>query len=117
MRPISPRVKKILDERKQVCARRKDGGCAGRLTREHALTYANRQIDEAWAIIFLCARHHAVDEYQDGGDLQKEKNVWIALNQASDAELLKYSKVINYLRERARLNEQYGIYNESWKLF
>ena len=111
MRPISPRVKKILDEREQVCARRKDGGCAGRLTREHALIYAGKQIDEAFAIVLLCARHHAVDKYQDGGDLDKDKNKWIALNQASDEELIKYSKVINYLRERDRLNEQYGKHN------
>lgn len=108
MRPISPRVKAILDERKPVCARQKDGGCAGRLTREHALIYAGRQIDEAWAIVFLCARHHAVDEYQDCGDLQKEKNVWIALNQATDDELKKYSKVVPYIRERDRLNVKYG---------
>lgn len=111
MRHISPRVNKILDERKPVCARIKDGGCAGRLTREHALIYAGRQIDEAWAIVFLCAYHHAVDEYQDCGDLQKEKNVWIALNQANDEELKKYSKVVPYIRERDRLNVKYGKYN------
>jgi hypothetical protein len=110
MRPISPRVRKILDERKPVCARRIDGGCAGRLTREHSLIYASRQIDEAWAIVFLCAYHHAVDEYQDGGDLQKEKNVWIALNQATDEELKKYSKAINYIRMRDILNLKYGKY-------
>lgn len=108
MRNISPRVNKILDERKPVCARRKDGGCAGRLTREHALIYGGRQIDEAWAIVFLCAYHHAVDEYQDCGDLQKEKNVWIALNQATDDELKKYSKAINYIRMRDILNVKYG---------
>ena len=99
----------ILDERKPVCARQNDGGCAGRLTREHSLIYGGRQIDEAWAIVFLCARHHAVDEYQDGGDLQKEKNVWIALNQATDNELKQYSKAIDYVKLREKLNQKYGI--------
>lgn len=112
MRKISERVNRILDERKPVCARRIDGGCAGRLTREHALIYAGRQIDEAWAIVFLCARHHAVDEYQDCGDLQKEKNVWIALNQATEDELKQYSKAINYISYRDRLNKIYGKYNK-----
>lgn len=111
MRPISLRVRAILDERNPVCARRKDGGCAGRLTREHSLIYASRQIDEAWAIVFLCARHHAVDEYQDCGDLQKEKNVWIALNQANDLELKKYSKVIDYVKLKEKLNAKYGKHN------
>lgn len=110
MRPISPRVQKILNERPQVCARRSDGGCAGRLTREHALTYGSKQIDEAWAIVFLCSRHHGVNEYQDCGDLQKEKNVWIALNQATDEELKKYSKAVNYISKRAILNKKYGKY-------
>ena len=112
MRPISPRVQKILNDRPQVCARRSDGGCAGRLTREHALTYGSKQIDEAWAIVFLCARHHSVDEYQDCGDLQKEKNVWIALNQAQLNELLKYSKVIDYAKLKERLNTKYGKYSQ-----
>lgn len=111
MRPISARVKKLLDEEPDICCRYADGGCKGRITREHALIYAGRQIDEAWAIPKLCAYHHAVDEFQDGGDLQKEKNVWIALNRASDEELQKYSKVINYIRERERLNAIYGVYH------
>lgn len=111
MRKISPRVRAILDERNPICARCKDGWCAGRLTREHSLIYGGRQIDEAWAIVFLCARHHAVDEYQDCGDLQKEKNVWIALNQATDLELKKYSKAIDYVKLREKLNNKYGKHN------
>lgn len=108
MRPISPQVNEVLNKEKQICARHKEGTCKGRLTREHTLIYAGKQIDEAWAIIFLCAFHHAVDEYQDCGDLQKEKNVWYALNKATDEELQKYSKVVNYLKERERLNKIYG---------
>jgi len=110
MRKISPKVKEALLKEPQVCARGKDGGCAGRITWEHALTYAGKQIDEVWAIIFLCERHHAVNGYQDLGALNKEKNVWIALCRATDEELKKYSKAINLIEKREYLNTIYGNY-------
>ena len=49
MRKISPKVKQELLEREQVCARSNEC-CDGRITWEHALTYAGKQIDEAWAM-------------------------------------------------------------------
>jgi hypothetical protein len=79
---------------------------------EHALIYAGKQIDEVWAIIPLCTYHHAVNEYQDGGDLQKSKNVWIALSRASDEELLKYPRR-DFVHEREALTKYYGIYDKS----
>jgi len=115
MRPISPKVKKELDNEPDVCAL-KDENCAGRITREHTLIYAGRQIDEVWAIIKICAYHHEVDEFQDGGGLNKEKNVWVALNRASDEDLLKYSKCIDYIAMRERLNIKYGKYHKQGKL-
>ncbi len=108
MRTISPRVRDILLSEPDICARNKDGDCSGRITWEHALIFGGKQIDEAWAIVKICEYHHAVNKYQDGGDLKKEKNVWIALNRATDEELLKYSKEINYINERIRLNKIYG---------
>lgn len=109
MRPISPQVKAKLDSEPDICAL-EDENCQGRITREHCLIYGGRQIDEAWAIIKICAWHHSVDEFQDGGGLNKEKNVWVALNRATDEELLKYSKAINYIEMRNRLNKKYGKY-------
>lgn len=108
MRKISERVKRRLLSEPDVCARRMDGGCKGRITFEHSLIFAGKQIDEVWAIIKLCAYHHAVDQFQDGGDLQKEKNVWIALNRATDDELKKYSKLVDYVKLRTKLNEKYN---------
>lgn len=64
---------------------------------------------EAWATVFICAFHHAVDEYQDGGDLDKQKHICIALNQATDDELASISKGIDYNRERERLNKIYDV--------
>lgn len=84
------------------------GGCDGRITWEHTIIFAGRQLNEKWAIIPLCEYHHAVNKHQDGGDLNKEMNVWFALNRATDIELKMVSKAINYLQLKERLN---GIYN------
>jgi hypothetical protein len=110
MRPIPPAHRSKIDKDKyfKSCARKKDGNCLGRITIEHALIFAGRQICEMWNYVPLCTYHHAICEHQDGGDLQKEKNVWIALNRASNDELRVYSKAIDYIRERERLNQKYG---------
>jgi len=107
MRKISSKVKEKLLQEPDICAL-KDNNCSGRITWEHCLCYGGKQIDEAWSIIKICAKHHSVDQYQDSGLLNKEKNIWIALNKATDEELLKYSKVINYIEKRKQLNEKYG---------
>lgn len=58
---------------------------------EHAWKYAGRQINEAWAIIRLCARAHSVDQYQTGGGiLDKRINEAISLRHATDQDLKKY---------------------------
>lgn len=107
MRKISPEVLEILLAEPQVCARRKEGGCAGRMTLEHVLTYGSRQIDEPWAIIWLCERHHSIGKYQDEGLLNKEINTYHALNKASDDDLIKYSKAVPYLDLKKRLIKKY----------
>lgn len=106
MRKISPDVLEELLAEPQVCALA-DHNCGGRITFEHTLTFGSKQIDEVWAIIKLCEAHHSVGMYQDGGFLDKEKNVWLALNRATDNDLLKYSKAIDYIAMRLRLNKKY----------
>lgn len=86
------------------------GYCDGRITREHAIYYANKKVQEKWAIPPICAKHHGVDQYQDNGTASKEIRVWVALNRATDEELRSVSKVVNYFRERGRLNMKYGKY-------
>lgn len=78
---------------------------------EHAIIFANRQVQELWAIIPLCAKGHAVDEYQDAGTLDKSRNIWVALNRATDEELQAVSKAIPWIRERDRLNTIYGVWS------
>lgn len=108
MRPISPKVKAQLLEEPQECLRKDEGNCQGRITFEHALIYGGRQIDEVWAILRICEYHHGVNKFQDGGDMNKEKHVWLALNRASSEELKKYSKAIDYIALRERLNKKYA---------
>ena len=96
----------LADTYYKKCAREKEGNCAGRITFEHAIIYAGRQLNEKWAIIPLCEYHHAVNQYQDTGDLDKQKNICIALMRATDEELLAISKAIDYLALRERCHEQ-----------
>lgn len=71
---------------------------------EHALIFGANQVQRKFAIVPLCWRAHS------GPDLDKEINVWIALNRASESELRDISKAVDYPRMRARLNAKYGTY-------
>lgn len=98
----------------RTCARKDLFGhiCAGRITWEHALVHAGRQIQARWAILPVCAKGHAVDGFQDAGDMQKDLHVWIALNRASNEELQSISAATDYRALRDRLNAKYGTYQE-----
>lgn len=87
-----------------------DHTCEGRITWEHAIIYASCKVQEPWSIIPLCEKGHAVDHFQDAGTMNKEYNVWVALNRASVEELRAVSKAVNYLRWRNILNEKYGVW-------
>jgi hypothetical protein len=69
---------------------------------EHCFIFGGKQIQEKWAIIPICYKVHR------GGELDKEINRWIALNRATNEELKKYSKAIDYIEMRERLNRKYG---------
>lgn len=109
MRPIPQKLKEAIlaDPFYKKCARHQDGSCEGRITWEHALIFAGKQVNELYAIIPLCEYHHAVGRFQDGGDLDKDRNIQIALDRASNEQLEAISKVIDYKAKRDYLN---GIY-------
>lgn len=69
---------------------------------EHVGTFGGKQIQKRWAIISICYLVHR------GGLLDKEINLWIALNRASDEDLVEVSKSRDYFTERERLNAIYG---------
>jgi len=95
--------------RMKFCARRLEGGCGGRITWEHALIYAGKQVQEEWAIIALCFDHHL------GPNLDKEKNVTIALLQATHEDLEKYPRS-DWPRRKAYLIEKYKKLIPLWRV-
>jgi hypothetical protein len=100
----------------RVCMRSEEGNCQGRLTKEHAIIYAGKQLQEDWAILDICAFHHGVDKFQDCGNLDKEKHIWIALNRAPEARLRELSKGEDKIALRDRLNAKYGIYGQKYEI-
>lgn len=94
----------------RLCMRADEGNCQGRVTKEHALYYAGKQIQEEWAILDICAYHTEVDFHQDGGGMNKQKHAWIALNLAPEERLRELSKGEDKVALRDRLNEIYGVY-------
>lgn len=110
LKAISPKVKKELlaDPRMKKCAREDEGNCSGRITWEHAIIHKGQRLDEAWAILGICAYHHEVDNFQDGGGMNKEKHEWLALRQAPAGRLEELSKAINYIQRLKYLDSKYG---------
>lgn len=50
--------KKWSENPAKRCERWSENECSGRLTKEYALYYAGKQIQEDWAVIDLCWHHH-----------------------------------------------------------
>lgn len=89
------------------CERFNEGNCAGRITKEHAIIFAGKQVQEDWAILNICEYHHSVNKYQDTGDLNKEKHIYLALCKAQNDDLKRISKAIDYIALRERLKQKY----------
>lgn len=89
MSPIPKKLRAQLaaDPEYQVCARR-SSECEGRITWEHALTYAGKQIQERFAIIPLCWYHHL------GAGLDKRWNMKLAMSRATNADKVKYPRLL-----------------------
>ena len=88
MRPIPKKLRDEMasDPYYSSCARRNEE-CSGRITWEHALTYAGRQKNEKWAIIPLCVYHHL------GDGLVKSINQGIAAARATSKDKLSYPRL------------------------
>lgn len=86
--------------------------CAGRITFEHAIIVAGKQVQAKWAVIPLCEKAHNCGRFQDCGDFNKHINEWIALSRATIDELRAISKAFDYVRYLNYLNEKYGVFLE-----
>jgi len=104
MRPIPKKMlQQILDDPfYQKCIRDFEGKCKGRITLEHSLIWAGRQINDIFAIVPVCACHHEVDEYQNSGQMDKQVNQLAALLRATPEDLKKYPRV-DWEQEKKRL--------------
>jgi hypothetical protein len=79
--------------------------CEGRITWEHALTYAGKQVQERFAIVPICAGYHL------GPGLNKRRNKWVALSRLTPEDLAKYPKA-DWKRERLILIKLFGLWTE-----
>jgi hypothetical protein len=111
MRQISQKNRKIIssDPFYTICVRKNEGNCHGKITIDHTIIFAGRQLDKIWALLPVCEFHHAVNQHMDNGNLNREKHIQIALNRASEEELKEISKATDYIRLRSYLNQKYGV--------
>ncbi len=77
-------------------------GCSGRIEWHHNARFGGSNIQERFAILPLCKIHHrAVNQL-------KEKLDQIMLNRATDDQIKKISKAVDYQRLKIYLNKKYG---------
>lgn len=97
-------LKEILEDKfYRVCCL--TGKVNGKIDLHHNLIYAGKQVNEKWCILPIC---NSIHQYHQGFTKEvKEKLDWIMLNRATDKELKKYSKCVDYIKERERLNKKY----------
>lgn len=91
-------TKRIPDDHKEIinthpyfkkCFRWMEGNCDGRVTIDHALTYAGKRINELFAYVPVCEYHHGL---LGPGGLNKRMNEQEALRRATKEDLAKYPK-------------------------
>lgn len=97
MNNIPPKLRDELaaDPYYKFCAR-SDEECRGRITWEHAFTYAGKQIQRKWAIIPLCEFHHL------GAGLDKFINQCIAVARATLADRKEFPRINWQMYERCK---------------
>lgn len=103
MRKIPPELREEMSQDpfyKKCCVT----GAYGKIEWHHNLIFGGKQVNEKFCILPLAKEIH------DKIELYKEKCDWIMLNRATDEELTRHSKAIDYKAYRDRLNKIYGKY-------
>lgn len=98
--PKALRAALALQPRMRRCARH-GPDCFGRITWEHAIYYAGRQVQRAWAIVPLCWFHHL------GAGLAKEVNRHLALQRATESDLSEFPRE-DFRQQKKYLESIYG---------
>ncbi len=114
--PLKQRAQMALDPLYSICSLWGQEGhkCGGRITWEHTMTYGGKKVQIREFIISLCERGHAINNYLDAGTMNKEMNVWVALNRASEDQLKALSKAEDLVRKKEYLNGLYGKYMQKF---
>jgi hypothetical protein len=86
------------------------GNTSEKIDWHHNMIHAGRQVNEWWAILPLATTVH---DRVPGDPELKDRCDWIMLNRATDEELRRYSKAINYIRRREVLNRRFGPYQSA----
>lgn len=94
MRKIPEKLKQEMasDPFYETCCLSYLGGCIGRIEWHHNLIFAGKQINEKFTILPLCTYHHNVEKRFD----IKPKLNQLMVDRATEEELEKYSKVIDW---------------------
>jgi len=92
--PIPKKMREEManDDYYKFCARLNEGNCSGRITFEHALIYAGKQIQEKFAILPICEYHHSIGKHMDDGDLNKSLHHYLAISRMTTQDKIKYPK-------------------------
>lgn len=104
MRKIPINIRKQIDQspfyhRCVLCGKTRE---QEKIEVHHNLIYAGRQVNDLWTLLPLCKTHH------DDIVHCKERCNWVMCNRASISELIKYGKVVDYVRMKKILNEKFG---------
>lgn len=105
MTPIPPKLRAELeaDPYYKRCAI--TGRTNEKIEWHHNMIYAGRQLQQKFAIIPLAQSvHERIIAYKEICD-------WIMVNRATTDELKRYSKAIDYVDRRERLNKKFGVYD------
>lgn len=76
--------------------------CEGRVEWDHSVFFRGRQVQEPFAIVPACYRHHR------GGQLDRNLHTLFALQRATNKTLVAHSKAEDLLQKRAYLMKKYG---------
>ena len=93
MKPIPIKMREELSEDPRmkhcVCSYKGFGFCTDRIEWHHPWIYAGTQINEKWAIVGVCVKHHKALE---GNPLIKQCAERASLKLATDEDLEKYPR-------------------------
>lgn len=80
------------------------GACWQKVEWDHVWIYAGRQINEKWAIVGVCKKHHAAKE---GNLLLKDSIARASLRLATEEDLAKYPRK-NWVQIRRALGLEHA---------